>query len=116
MTFGNNLRDIRERKGITQQQLADRMGVDRSTIAQWESGVSMPRMGKAIELVQYFCISLDDLVSGETAQPSLTMEETELLESFRSLDEAGRRAALYAVRGIAAAHHQSGDASNTVAV
>ena len=107
MTLGENIRRFREEKGVTQQQLADRMDVDRSTIAQWESGVSMPRMGKAMELVRYFCITFDDLMADEprearqTQPDALTDEERRLLEAFRKLDASARQIAIGAVEGMA---------------
>ena len=42
MNFTENLRALREKDGITQEQLAERMEVSRQTISKWESGASMP--------------------------------------------------------------------------
>jgi transcriptional regulator with XRE-family HTH domain len=46
------LREARERKGLTQAQLAERLGVDQAVIAKWESGSREPRVRVAVRLSQ----------------------------------------------------------------
>lgn len=41
MNFAENLRTLREKRGMTQEQLAERMEVSRQTVSKWESGVSL---------------------------------------------------------------------------
>ncbi len=41
--FGGWLASMRERQGITQQQMADRVGITRVQLARWEAGASLPR-------------------------------------------------------------------------
>ncbi len=41
MNFADNLRVLRERSGMTQEQLAERMEVSRQTVSKWESEVSL---------------------------------------------------------------------------
>lgn len=57
-----NLRRLRLSANMTQQQLADAIGVDRAAVSQWESGTAYPRMGKAMKLCDLFGVSLDQLV------------------------------------------------------
>lgn len=42
MEMGKNIRALRERQGLTQAQVADRINVDASSIAKWETGASKP--------------------------------------------------------------------------
>ena len=42
MTFGEVLKQLRMEKGLSQQQLADRLYVDRSSVTRWESGSRLP--------------------------------------------------------------------------
>ena len=50
MSIGENIKTLREKKDITQQELAEELGLDRSTVAQYESGIKIPNMlaGKSI--------------------------------------------------------------------
>jgi transcriptional regulator with XRE-family HTH domain len=41
--WSNRIRDLRQRQGWTQQDLADRLGTDAVTVSRWERGVSQPR-------------------------------------------------------------------------
>lgn len=61
MFFGPNLQFLRRRGGLTQEQLAQLMGVSRQTVSKWESGQA-PELGKLLELADLFHCSLDDLL------------------------------------------------------
>lgn len=61
MFFGSNLQFLRRRAGITQEQLAQQMGVSRQTISKWESGQA-PELNKLLELSDHFRCPLDDLL------------------------------------------------------
>lgn len=52
---------LRTSKNMTQEQLADRLGVARSTVAMWEAGEAMPRTDKLPELAKILDCSIDEL-------------------------------------------------------
>ncbi len=58
-----NLKRIREEHKISQQKLANNIGVSRSTVAMWETGGSQPDNESLIKLSKYFRVSLDDLLN-----------------------------------------------------
>lgn len=63
MSFGNNLQYLRRlHGGLTQEKLAERMGVSRQTISRWESDESYPEIDKLIELCDFFSCKLDELL------------------------------------------------------
>lgn len=62
MEFNNKLYQLRKQKGLSQEELANRMNVSRQTISKWEVGDSTPDMEKLIALSDLFEISLDELV------------------------------------------------------
>lgn len=63
MHFGTNLQFLRKRHGnMTQERLAEHMGVARQTISKWESGESIPELPKLIELCELFSCTLDTLL------------------------------------------------------
>lgn len=58
-----NIAALRRRAGLSQEAVAERVGVSRQTVAKWESGESAPDIVRAGELAQLFSVSLDDLVN-----------------------------------------------------
>lgn len=58
-----NIAALRRRAGLSQEAVAERVGVSRQTVAKWESGESAPDIAHAGELAQLFSVSLDDLVN-----------------------------------------------------
>ncbi len=66
MSFGQNLQFLRKMHGeMTQEELAEKMGVSRQTISKWEMNAVFPEMDKAIALCKLFSCSLDELVRGK---------------------------------------------------
>ena len=61
-----NIRVHRESLNMTQQALADAVGVKRSTVAMWEKGVIYPRVEVLIELSNLFNCTIDELVKGDS--------------------------------------------------
>lgn len=62
MTFSEKLADLRRKAGMSQEQLADRLGVTRQSVSKWESGTAMPELVKLISLSELFGVSMDYLV------------------------------------------------------
>ena len=48
MEFGNRLYELRKQKGLSQEELANRLDVTRQTISKWELGDSTPDMDKLV--------------------------------------------------------------------
>lgn len=65
MEFGNRLYELRKQKGMSQEELANRLEVTRQTVSKWELGDSTPDMDKIVALGELFEISLDELVLGK---------------------------------------------------
>lgn len=62
MGIAGQIRTLRTDAGMTQEQLANKLGVTRATVTQWESGWSKPRMGKVEQLSKIFNVSISELV------------------------------------------------------
>lgn len=61
--FSKNLKYLREKKGLEQQELADMLNVGRSTISCWENGLRSPQMEYVLKLAQYFNVKDDFIFS-----------------------------------------------------
>lgn len=66
MGVSDNIRRLRTDAGLTQEQLADKLGVTRATVTQWETGWSQPRMGKVSQLASLFNVPLSIIVDEGT--------------------------------------------------
>ncbi|MCI5936093.1 MAG: helix-turn-helix domain-containing protein [Lachnospiraceae bacterium] len=91
------IHDLRERSGMTQTDLAMRMGVTRSGVNAWEMGISKPSLDNLILLSKIFHTTTDYLLGNENEDiiviNNFTMEEKELvtklvryIESTRNVD------------------------------
>ena len=60
--FSENLKKIRKDNNLSQEQLADELGVSRQAISKWESAVAYPEMDKIITLCKKFNLNIDDLL------------------------------------------------------
>lgn len=59
---------LRKKKGLSQEQLAEKLNVSRQAISKWESGVSMPESEKLILLSEFFDVSIDYLIKENTEE------------------------------------------------
>ncbi len=57
---------LRKKRGLSQEQLAERLNVSRQAISKWESGTSIPESDKLITISQYFNVTLDYLMKDDS--------------------------------------------------
>ncbi len=60
-TFARNLRQLRQEKGITQEQLAEQLGVSAQSVSRWECGNTLPDVMLLPNLARFYGITVDDL-------------------------------------------------------
>ena len=71
MSFGENLQKLRKRKNISQEGLAEELGVSRQTIGKWENGTTYPETECIIQISDFFDVSIDTLLKGTIAEESI---------------------------------------------
>ncbi|MBP5293306.1 MAG: helix-turn-helix domain-containing protein [Clostridia bacterium] len=69
------LSELRRAKGLSQEELAEKLNVSRQAISKWERGESSPDTDNLIELAKLYGVSLDDLVFGEDTASAETAPE-----------------------------------------
>ena len=76
-SLGARISEMRKRKGITQDQLAEVMGVSSQAVSKWENDISCPDITALPQLADYFNITVDELLRGSSALAPrvLPMEE-----------------------------------------
>lgn len=81
--LSKNLKKYRKEKGLTQAELADKMGVNRSVIGAYEEGRAEPRLSTLVALAHYFQVSVDALLLREenanTSSPAPVTSELRVL-------------------------------------
>ena len=89
-----NLRKLRLANGVTQQKLAEAIGVTQQSINKYENHSVEPDIGTLIRLADYFHTSVDYLVGRDTQQdaeaasaPMLSREENQFMLNYRRLSE-----------------------------
>ena len=68
MELGNQIYELRKKANLSQEQLAEKVGVSRQTISKWELGETAPDIKQAQVLSQVFSVSLDELTGNDTKE------------------------------------------------
>lgn len=63
--FKDNLIELRKLNGMSQDELADKIGVSRQTVSKYETGESLPDIEKCKRIAEVFSVSMDDLINYE---------------------------------------------------
>lgn len=86
--FSDRLRQLRESKGLTQQQLADKLDVSKSTIANYECGFREPKDNLIwIKISKYFNVSIDYLMDIDITSPQFASKTLNYNGSNQSKQE-----------------------------
>lgn len=72
MEFSDQIKNLRQKKGLTQDQFAQKLHVTRQAISNWENNRNLPDLAMLIEISQVFDISLDELILGDTRMNKMT--------------------------------------------
>lgn len=61
--ISDNLYSLRKQHRMSQEEVADKVGVSRQAVAKWEAGATAPDIGNCIQLATLYGVSIDDLVN-----------------------------------------------------
>ena len=70
MTFAQKLKELRNRAGMSQEKLAERVGVSRQAITKWETDKGAPDMDNLMALSDLFGVSVDELLGRAARRPA----------------------------------------------
>ena len=62
MSMGQKIQNLRQSKGLSQEQLAEKLDVSRQSVSKWESGAARPETEKLIALADLFGVTTDYLL------------------------------------------------------
>ena len=81
---GEFLKKLRKEKNITQEALAEKIGVSNRTVSRWENGNNMPDWDLILQISQFYNVRIEDILSGEIK------EENDLLKTEEILSDAAQ--------------------------
>lgn len=104
---GRFLKELRNEKKQTQEQLAEQLNVSGRTVSRWETGRNMPDIGMLVELAEFFNVSISEIIDGERKSGKMNREEKETLLKVADYSENERnvlmkRVLIISITGLAA--------------
>ena len=62
MNFSRNFQQARKKIGLTQSELADKLGVNQSAVANWESGIREPKLSQLEDIAKVLKVKVEELI------------------------------------------------------
>lgn len=75
MKFNENLKYLRKKENLTQEQLAEKLNVSRQAVTKWESGQAMPDITNLKDISVLFGVTVDELISDEKTKNATTLDK-----------------------------------------
>ena len=97
---GAFLKDLRKEKEITQEQLAEELGVSGRTISRWETGKNMPDISLLVEIAEFFDVSIPEIIKGERKSESMEEEVKEVAETMSDYAKAEKEELVKSIRNM----------------
>ncbi len=93
MTLGEKIRLYRKNKGLSQEQLAERINVSRQAITKWERDGGIPELNNLIALSEAFEVSIDKLIekedTKESSQSQNDITQTKIAQGYYDIELSG---------------------------
>lgn len=78
--IGNFLRELRNEKNLTQEEIAEKFGVSSRSVSRWENGNTMPELGILVDLAIFYEVDIKEIIDGERKSENMEKEVIETLE------------------------------------
>lgn len=91
--FADNLRYLRKLKGLSQEELADHLDLNRGNIASYEKGSAEPRMKNLLKIVKFFNVELGDLLEKDLEYQDAVRKELHKIGRDEKIEEFSSRKA-----------------------
>ena len=96
--IGSFLKSLRKEKGITQEKLAEELGVSGRTVSRWETGNNMPDISVLIEISEFYDVSIPEIVDGERKSENMDDESKKVAESLSDYADADKTKTIKEIR------------------
>ena len=85
MQFSAKIKELRQKKGISQAKLAADIHISRSAVAKWENGLGLPNGDSLKLLAEYFRVAVDELISDKTNEEILVSKNKTIDQQKKAL-------------------------------
>ncbi|MCD8029078.1 MAG: helix-turn-helix domain-containing protein [Erysipelotrichaceae bacterium] len=82
MKIGEFLKELRNEKGLTQEQLAEYFNVSNRSVSRWENGYNMPDLSMLVELSHFYNVDMSEIINGERKSKMMNDERTQLISDY----------------------------------
>ena len=85
MTIGKRIAFLRKEKGLTQEELAQHMGISPQAVSKWENDQTCPDISALPKLARLFGVTVDELLEGKEALPAVRMLPPEQRKDIKDM-------------------------------
>jgi len=98
--IGTFLKLLRKEKHLTQEQLAEQLGVSNRTVSRWENGNNMPDISLLSEIAEFYDVSIPELIYGERKSENMREEAKEVAETMSDYAKAEKETLVKSIRNM----------------
>ncbi len=88
--IGSFLKDLRKEKGLTQEQLAEKIGVAGRTVSRWETASNMPDLSILIQLAEFYNVEVGEILDGKRKAKDENKDLKETLSKISNYNKADK--------------------------
>ena len=78
--IGSFLKELRKERGLTQEQLAETLGVSNRSVSRWETGTNMPDFDLLMQIARYYDVTVEEILDGERREKTADLESDAALQ------------------------------------
>ena len=98
--IGTFLKLLRKEKNLTQEQLAEQLGVSNRTVSRWENGNNMPDISLLSEIAEFYDVSIPELIYGGRKSENMREEAKEVAETMSDYAKAEKETLVKSIRNM----------------
>ena len=98
--IGTFLKTLRKEKNLTQEQLAEQLGVSNRTVSRWETGNNMPDISLLAVIAEFYDVSIPELITGERKSEDMKEEVKEVAETMSDYAKAEKEQLVKSIRNM----------------
>ena len=96
--IGAFLKALRKEKNMTQEQLAEQLGVSNRTVSRWETGSNMPDISLLTEIAEFYDVSIPEIIHGERKSEEMREDIKEVAETMSDYAKAEKEKVVKSIR------------------